>query len=499
MDGTFPPGVSGNPAGRPRRQQRADGYVNAFLGHGTTRDRRTVTTHRTCAVNDLTAIDLRRGNWLAARVCELPDADAFRRGFELKLDDKEQAEEVMGAAEALCIAKRVMAAGQMERTCGGAALFPVLEGALGPLDAPLELDAGSPRIARVAAIHLLEPRELVPVYWYTDLTSEKFRRPSHYQLWPLSGGAGASARTVIVHESRLAIWPGLRFTEQTLPGQRLGWGDSVMNRVAEVLADFGLSWGSAATILHNFSQRVFKLKDLTEMLRVEGGEALLQKRVAAMDMVANALRALPIDANDDMINVTTSVAGLADLLIQFAQLISAAADMPMTRLFGMSPAGLNATGEHDAEGWYERVGQRQQDHTYNLEWLIRLLLLSADGPTAGKEPDIWSIEWRPLQKPSEKDDAETRKLAAEADKIYFEAGVLSSDDIAKSRFGGDTYSRETNVDWAARKKQQALEAKQAAAVVAADPAAMAAMGRGPTPGVKSGAAKPAVAEPPAED
>jgi len=452
--------------------------VNAFLGHGTSRDRRTVTTHRTCNVGDIAAIDLRRGNWLAARVCELIDADAYRRGFELKLDDKEQAEQVMAAVEALCIGKRAMAAGQMERTCGGAVLFPVLDGALGDLAEPLELEDG-PRIATFRAIHLLEPRELVPVEWYADITSDKFRRPSHYRLWPLSGGGGtAGARTVIVHESRLAIWPGLRFTEETLPGQRLGWGDSVLNRVADVLADFGLSWGSAATILHNFSQRVFKLKDLTEMLRVEGGEALLQKRVAAMDMVANALRALPIDANDDMINVTTSVAGFADLLIQFAQLISAAADMPMTRLFGMSPAGLNATGEHDAEGWYERVGARQHEHTYNLEWLIRLLLLSADGPTGGKEPDVWSIEWRPLQKPSEKEDAETRKLAAEADKIYFEAGVLSSDDIAKSRFGGDTYSRETTVDWKAREAQKKIDEANAAAI-AGDTAAMTAMGRAP--------------------
>lgn len=489
-NGTFAKGVSGNPTGRPRRdegQKRSDGYVNAFLGHGTSRDRRIVTTHATCNVTDLQALDLRRGNWLAARVCELIDSEAFRRGYELKLDDKEEAEAVMKAAEKLCVNRWTRDAGQMERTCGGAALFPVLEGALGDLSTPLELEDG-PRIATITAIHLLEPRELIPVDWYTDVRDPKFRRPSVYRLSPLSGGGAQFVGTQLIHESRLAIYPGVRMTVQSMAGQRLGWGDNVLNRVAEVLADFGLSWGSAATILHNYSQRVVKYKGLMDMLRQEGGEALIQKRVAAMDMVANALRAVPLDAEDDLVNVTTTVSGLPDLLIQFAQLISAAADMPMTRLFGMSPAGMNATGEHDAEGWYERVGARQDDHTHHVEWLLRLIMLSADGPTGGKEPEVWSAEWRPLREPSEKEDAETRKLTSEADKNWYDIGAASSDDIAKSRFGGDTFSRETTVDWKAREAQKKIDAQQAAQL---DAQAIAALGRKPA----AHAAEPAPPEP----
>lgn len=472
-DGTFAPGTSGNPSGR-----RHDGYVNAFMGHGTTRDRRTYTRHQTAHVNDVQAIDLRRGNWLAARICELRDADAYRRAYELKLEDKDTAENVMAAIEGLGLNKKAMEAGQTEMTCGGAALFPVLDGALGKLEDPLELKEGEPsKIGKVLAIHLLEPRELTPVAWYTDINHPKFRRPERYRLTPLTSGmAGAVISQVEIHESRLAIYPGKRITEQPLPGQRLGWGDSALNAVHETLSDFGVSWGSAATILHNFTQRVFKYKGLMDTLREEGGEALIQKRVATTDMVANALRALILDGDDDFISVSTSVSGLAEMLIQFAQVISAAADIPMTRLFGMSPAGLNATGEYDAEGWYERVGIRQDDHTHTVEWLIRLLLLSADGPTNGQEPDVWSIEWRPLAEPSEKEDAETRKLTAETDKIYWEIGA-PAEDILRSRFDGDTYSRETTIDWNAYEKQKKIDDENAAAL---DKAALTAMGREPT-------------------
>jgi len=81
---------------------RSDGLINAFTGHGTGRDRRRATFHHTRPVLDETALDLRRGNWIAARICELLDDDAFRRGYELKLDDKDTAETVTHAINPRC-------------------------------------------------------------------------------------------------------------------------------------------------------------------------------------------------------------------------------------------------------------------------------------------------------------------------------------------------------------------------------------------------------------
>jgi phage-related protein (TIGR01555 family) len=504
IHGKFPPGVSGNPNGRPRkesrtdvvdapvpeRQPRRDGYSNRFTGHGTSRDPRRYTNHHTTILNDQQAIDLRRGNWLAGRICELLDADAFRRAYELKLQDKPLAEDVMSAVESRGINEKVKWAGQMERTVGGAALFPVLDGALGDLDEPLDLDNG-PRIVKVLAIHRIEPRELLPVEWHTDITNPKFRRPSHYRFMPLSGGGGISSMSqAVVHESRLAIWPGLRFTEQVLPGQRPGWGDSSLNRVTDELNDYGLSWGSAATIIRNFAQRIFKFKGLAKMLVAKNGESEFEQRMRVIDMASSVLNGLPLDGDDDMVQVAMSVAGLSDLLIQEAQVVSAAADIPLTRLFGMQPAGLNATGEYDDQGWDDRVGNRQGEHTTNLEWLIRLEMLATDGPTRGKEPDVWSAGWRPLKNPSEKEDAETRYLTAQTDEKYYGMGAPAKS-ILESRFGGDTYSRETVIDFAAFEAQAKIDEERASSV---DAATLAAMGHDPND--PAGNARRGVAVPP---
>jgi len=37
------------------------------------------------------------------------------------------------------------------------------------------------------------------------------------------------------------------------------------------------------------------------------------------------------------------------------QLASGAADIPMTRLLGQSPAGMNATGDGDMRNYYDRI------------------------------------------------------------------------------------------------------------------------------------------------
>lgn len=456
-------------------EKRRDGWVNTVSGHGTARDRRTLTSYGVDIVTDVEAMQLWRSEFLAAHIIEKLPEEAYRRAFSLKIDGpkgKEQAERVMSVVESLGAVEKLTHAGRYERAYGGAALFPVLRGAVGALETELP-DAG---ITEVAALHILEPRELTPVAWYTDLESTKFKKPSLYQVTPISSGRGGSMRREVIHESRLIIWPGIRVSEQTQPGQRLGWGDTCLCRPRQVMADFGLAWGSAATLLHEFAQGVLKMKGLADILAQTDGEALLARRMTAFSSVASSLRLKVIDSEDDYERKSTPITGMDGMLVQFAQLMAAAADMPLTVLLGMSPAGMNATGEFDQSGWYDRVSKKQTAYTPMVEQLLRLILRSTTGPTAGSEPESWSAEWLPLQEQSDAERAATRKVVAETDKIYFDMGAASADSIATSRWKGDTYSAEMQIDWAERAKQKQIE-EEHAEQIAVDKEAMAALGR----------------------
>lgn len=453
-----------NPNGRAGASQvRTDGIYNPFTLHGTVDDARSYTRHVTRPLLDEQALDLRRGNWLAKRLVEWLPADCFRKGYVLKLPSKDDAEALMALVESLGVNQKIVQAGQMEDTCGGAALFPVLDGATGDLSEPLDLD--SPRILSLKAIHLLEPRELQPLTWYEDITSPKFRMPERYRVWTL--GRSSRATGTVIHESRLWVFPGVRVSAEDQPGQREGWGDSKLTPVTEIINDFGLAWGSAATILHNFSERVQKVDGLMKILAQRDGEALLLKRRRAQDKGRSTLKTEVIDAADDIVQQSMSVAGLPDMLVQFAQLVSGAGDIPMTRLFGMSPAGMNATGEFDLLGVHERVATEQtKKYTAVVEWILRLIMLSAEGPLGGQEPDVWSIEWKPLKQQTESEIAQTRKLVMETDQGYVDMG-LPAEGVLRDRFGGDSYSMETSWDEAAFKAQKAADEAAAAEAQAA--------------------------------
>jgi phage-related protein (TIGR01555 family) len=470
--------AAGNSGRKRKRDVRADGLVNAWSGHGTPRDPRQYTTHVTHAVNDINGIDLRRGNWIARRICEWLPSDCFSKGYTLKLDDKEQAEKVMEAAEDLGVNQRIVEAGAMERAAGGAALFPALEGALGDLSEPMDMT--NPKVVKVNAIHLLEPRELLPASWYSDINNPKFRMPETYRLIPLSGGRMNILSQQVIHESRLVIFPGRRVTAEPQPGQRWGWGDNELTTVDEAIKDFGISWGSAATILKNYSQRIFKWKGLADILKEEGGDKAVEKRAQIMDMVMNVLRAVPIDAEDDIVQISTSVGGLADLLTELAQFVCAAADMTMTRLFGRAAGGLNATGEGDQQIDHDKIISAQKHkYTKPVEHLLGLIMASTGGPIGGQIPKgPWSIEWVPLKNQDAKELAETRKLDAEADQIRIDSGVITADDAAESHFKGDTYGSDIIIDWKRREAQKKIDEEAAANL---QPNDLAAMGRKPSP------------------
>lgn len=482
--GSFKPGQSGNQSGK---RQRRDGWINDVGGHGTSLDRRTLTRFGVDIVTDLEAIQLWRSEWLCARVIETRPKEAFRRGYELKCDDKALAEKVTAKAEELGLDAAFVKAGQYTRAYGGAAIFPVLEGALDDLSMPID----ETKIADVKALHVFEPRQLTPASYYKDLDNPKFGLPETWRFMPLNASRATGDWGRVIHETRLIIFKGTCVSTQTQPGQREGWGDSELSKPRQAIADYGMSWGSATTILHNFGRDVLGLKGWADLASQEGGLETLATRMRAFEMANSTLRVGVTDADDKFTPRGGSLAGLDSVLIQQAQYVAAACNMPVTVLMGMQPAGLNATGDMDVRNWYATIENDQTtEYKQRVEQAYKLIFLSSAGPANGKEPKVWSIEFRKLLTPSALEQAQERKLNMETDVGYIDAGVASSDDIAKSRFGGDTYSAETVIDWKAREAQKKLEEQQASEL---DAAAIEAMGRTPAPGA---APPPAEQQPP---
>jgi len=252
-------------------------------------------------------------------------------------------------------------------------------------------------------------------------------------------------------------------------------------------------------LLHEFATGVLNIDGLDELLTSKAGEQLVAKKLETIHMAISTLRARVLGSKDTYKREATPVAGYGELLVQLAQRVAAAARYPVTKLFGMSPGGMNATGEYDSSNWDDRVIDEQAEYDKPLEQIVTLCFRQITGPSEGVVPEMWSHEWKPLRQPTEKEISEQRKLDSEADLNWYNTGALTSDDIA-SHWKGDTYQREVQVDWAARKAQAKLDEQHQKQM---DAAALAAIGRGipansaPKNGVPAaGQPQPPVPQPP---
>jgi phage-related protein (TIGR01555 family) len=467
--GTFAPGVSGNPAGR-RAKNRLDDWQNFATGAGIFgRDKRIGAQFNLHQLSFDQLKDLWLGDDLASRAVETIPREALRQGYDITIssaqdhnaqnqakgsamDPTELAAEVTQKLDILGADEYLEIVGAYERGYGGGALLIGANDGQSDLTQPLNLN----RVRSIDWITPLEARELMPLYAYADPRAPKFGQPEIYQLTsrsvlPSYSGNYQSA-TMLIHESRLIPFPGIRVSRYQVTTARGGWGESVLNRLFRVLRDFNTAWSSAGVLVTDFAQSVIKIAGLWEALALDGNQAFAN-RLAAMEYGRSVVNALTIDAGDDYSRQQTPLTGLPDLLEKFAVRLAAACDMPLTLLFGTSPAGLNATGESDVRFFYDRVASYQKR---KMEPALRRLCQVIFRTIGNKqEPDKWSVKFRPLWQDSAKDKATAMFSQAQADNIWITAGVLSPEEVASSHWGKGEYDPNLAVNFEAREAQEA--------------------------------------------
>jgi phage-related protein (TIGR01555 family) len=222
------------------------------------------------------------------------------------------------------------------------------------------------------------------------------------------------------------------------------------------LRGVGTAYGGLELILDDFIQGVLTVKGLGAMIAA-GNDDLIVRRMNIIDKSRHILNTAILDEGESFEKHSSNVRGLADLVDRLVLALASVSEIPVTLLMGQSPAGLQATGNADIRFFYDKIAARQEDEIEPiLKRLIHLLLLQKDKQIQGVESD-WNIIWRPLWQMTDAELGELHKQQAEADKIYLEFGVLTPDEVAKSRFGGDHYSIETELDDETRTEREAIE------------------------------------------
>jgi hypothetical protein len=232
------------------------------------------------------------------------------------------------------------------------------------------------------------------------------------------------------------------------------------------LTDFGVSHGYVANIIHDFRVAVYKITNLGDLLAA-GKDDQITKRIQIMNMARSILGAVVVGEGEEFQFNTGSVAGLADLVDRLKIRLQSSTDIPHTILFNESASGLGATGESERKNWFQYVAAQQKNYLKpRLVPFLTNAFMCADCPVDAPKDD-WDVKFNPLDTPTEKEQAETRKIQTDADVAYIDRGVLTPEEVRQSRFGGDTYSHETQLDDTAFNAAKEEEAKAAEAAAKA--------------------------------
>ena len=277
----------------------------------------------------------------------------------------------------------------------------------------------------------------------TDLVDDPgphFMTPRYYQVI-------ADARpfpSVKFHHSRC-----LRFGGLELPyWQRMAenyWDASVIERLYDRLVAFDSATTGAAQLVYRAYLRTLKVDDLRAAI-AHGGTMMqgLTQQIAFMSTMQSIEGITLLDKTDEFDTHTYSFAGLSDALTQFGQQLSGAIGIPLVRLFGQSPAGLNSTGESDFRNYYDNVLALQENRLRDQVHLVLDLIyrhLFGEGLPQG-----FNFKFRPLWQLSGSEKAQAASTITDAVCKAVEQGIISPRIALKElRQSGSTTGVWTNI------------------------------------------------------
>ncbi|VVD29170.1 conserved protein of unknown function [Paraburkholderia dioscoreae] len=389
-------------------QRTSDSFANfqARLGWGT--DNQSSASQYTLTYQSRNRIWLEaayRGSWIVRAAVDAIPEDMTRAGIEMSgieatdISLLERDLTTLGIWDSLCDT------GKWAQLYGGAIAVMLIDGQ--DMATPLRVESiGKGQFKGLAVLDrwMVAP----PVGEVVTEFGPDLAKPKYYNVIADSAGIPRGK----IHHSRV-----LRMEGDALPfyqrNSENGWGLSVLEPMWDRLIAFDSATVGVGQLVYKAHLRVISIEKLREIIAA-GGPALagLKGQIEFTRLAQTNEGMTVLDSTDKFETHQYSFSGLSDVLIQFAQQLSGATGIPLTRLFGQAPVGMNATGEGDMKQYHERVKQKQERKLRNP--LHRLLAVMSMSTLDKPLPDAFQYEFRNLQEMSEAEKAEIGKNKTEA-------------------------------------------------------------------------------------
>lgn len=370
-----------------------DGLRDFVTGLGGSRDR--TTTQSFAPLNIVTDAEIERmyrSDWLAGKIVDIIPQDMIRVGRRWQAT-AEQITAIEATEKRVFLWPRLAEALVRSRLVGGSAIFIGVR----DQDPSSRLRLETVGKGSLAYLNVIPRTKLSWTEIDQDPQSEWYGSP---KFWQMSSNSGATVR---IHPSRIVRLQGVPiFTRDVSSGQESVWGDSVLQRVYDAVRNAASVQQHVAGLVPDARNDVIFIPRLGDILSSPVESKKLQDRFSLARSMKSMFNLLLLEGNgvtgagsrgESWQQRQISFSQLPDLMQAYIQVTAGAADIPVTRLLGESPAGENSTGEADLRNYYDHVGALQTLRLSPALHVLDEVIKKSSGVTDDSIFYVWSPLW----------------------------------------------------------------------------------------------------------
>ena len=276
---------------------------------------------------------------------------------------------------------------------------------------PLVVDPATIQKGSLRGFKVIEPIWTTPFsYNADDPAMSDFYEP---RAWFILGKK--------VHASRLLTFISRPVPDILKPAYNFG-GISLSQLMEPYVFQWLRTRNSVSDLVHNFSVMVLRTNMQAVLQGDSGSTGGLMDRVRLFVQSRDNQGLTVLDKEtEELMQIAVPLSGLSDLQAQAQESMAGPSHIPLVKLLGITPTGLNASSEGEIKVFYDFIRASQQSlFAKHLKTVLDILQLHLFGSI----DSAITFEFLPLTSPSVRELSDIRKSDAESGVRYIEAGVI---------------------------------------------------------------------------
>ena len=364
-------------------------------------------------------------SWAARSAVSMRTRDMFLRQRIYPELTPERTEEIEAAMKRLEVDETISRAMVAGKQYGTALLILMTREA--PMDTPLVPE--QIREGDLTALRVVNRYDCSVALRDYDIFSPTYGGPLFYDVHPNVGGL-----PIRVHESRVIRFDGITDPgDARLTSYEQDWGvSSLVPILQSVLQETAIAQATTH-LMQEASVPVMYIEGLREAMSGRAPQEASPEEIGdGINKLKSIYRLLMLEKGaEEFARIPVNFAGIADLMDRSARRVAAAAEIPLTRFWGTSPVGLNATGDGDMRNYVLTLEAERQNILPPVYDRIDEIIFRSEGLGDPEE-----YRWPSLLELGEDEIAQAAKTKAEALAAAINAGIMDEDE-ARDALSGD--------------------------------------------------------------